>query len=61
MPSVFASAHLAAYHHLGNGWSAGMMHGRSKQFKHSWKIPPFELYEDENSDNPVVRICLPCK
>jgi len=58
---VYSIQHVGPYRHLGNGWSAGMMHGRSKQFKHRWKIPPFELYEDENDVNPVVRICLPCK
>lgn len=58
---VYSLTHTGPYRHLGNGWSAGMMHGRSKQFRHKWKIPPFELYEDENDDNPVVRICLPCK
>ena len=58
---VYAVRHRGCYRHLANGWSAGMMHGRSKQFKHSKKFPPFEIYEDENEKEPVVKICLPMK
>jgi predicted transcriptional regulator YdeE len=58
---VYVVRHRGCYRHLGNGWSAGMMHGRAKKFKHSKKFPPFEIYEDENEEEPVVKICLPMK
>ncbi len=58
---VYVVRHTGPYRFLGNGWAAGMMHGRSKQFKHSKNFPPFEIYEDEDEKNPVVKICLPMK
>jgi predicted transcriptional regulator YdeE len=59
---VYAIKHTGPYRHLGNGWASGMMHGRSKQFKHSKKFPPFEFYEKESEgDDAVVKICFPMK
>ena len=58
---VYVVRHRGADRHLGNAWAAGMMHGRSKQFKHSKKFPPFEIYEEESGKDPVVKICLPMK
>lgn len=58
---VYAVQHRGCYRHLGNGWSAGMMHVRAKKLKHLKKFPPFELYLDENEEEPVVKICLPIK
>jgi hypothetical protein len=37
------------------------MHGRAKTFRQSKRFPPFEIYEDENWEEPVVKICLPMK
>lgn len=61
MPSreVYVVRHTGHYRHLGNAWGAGMMHGRSKQFKHSRKLPPFEIYEKHDPENAEVKICLP--
>ena len=58
---VYALRHRGPYSHLSNGWSAGRMHGRAKIFRHSKRFPPFEIYEDENWEEPVVKICLPMK
>ena len=59
---VHAVRHHGPYRHLGNGWAGGMMHGRAKQFKHSKKFPPFEIYEKESKgEDAVVKICLPMK
>ncbi|YCM46513.1 SRPBCC family protein [Verrucomicrobiaceae bacterium 227] len=58
---VYVVKHTGPYRFLGNAWAAGMMHGRSKQFRHSKSFPPFEIYEEEDEKNPVVKICLPMK
>ena len=58
---VYALRHRGPYSHLSNGWSAGRMHGRAKIFRQSKRFPPFEIYEDENWEAPVVKICLPMK
>ena len=58
---VYAIRHRGPYRHLSNGWSAGRMHGRAKTFRQSKRFPPFEIYEDENGEEPVVKICLPMK
>lgn len=58
---VYALRHRGPYRHLRNGWSAGRMHSRAKTFRQSKRFPPFEIYEDENWEEPVVKICLPMK
>lgn len=58
---VYVVKHTGPYRFLGNGWAAGMMHGRARQFQHSRNFPPFEIYEDGDEKNPVVKICLPMK
>ena len=50
---VYALRHRGPYSHLSNGWSAGRMHGRAKIFRQSKRFPPFEIYEDENWEEPV--------
>ena len=49
---TYAIAHTGPYRHLGNAWAAGMMRGRSKQFKQNKKIPPLEIYENDPSKTP---------
>jgi hypothetical protein len=58
---VYALRHRGPYRHLSNGWAAGRMQGRAKIFRQSKRFPPFEIYEDENWEEPVVKICLPMK
>ena len=58
---VYVVKHTGPYRFLGNGWAAGMMRGRSRQFRHARMFPPFEIYEVEDEKNPVVKICLPMK
>ncbi|MEM7572462.1 MAG: SRPBCC family protein [Bacteroidota bacterium] len=36
--------HIGSYHHLGNAWATVQMMIRSKEFKPSKKLHPFELY-----------------
>jgi predicted transcriptional regulator YdeE len=59
---IYVVKHTGPYRHLGNGWASGMMHGRSKQFKHSKKFPPFEIYDNESDgEDAIVKICFPMK
>ncbi len=44
--------HTGPYRHLGNPWSAGMMHGRNKVFKQSKKTDPLEVYENGPQEVP---------
>ena len=41
---AYKVVHTGPNRHLGNAWSAGMMHGRAKLFKQSKKLHPFETY-----------------
>ena len=62
---VYAVTHTGPYRHLGNAWSAGMMHARSKIFKQSKAIHPFETYENDPRETPeeeiVTKVCFPVK
>ncbi|MEM9305322.1 MAG: SRPBCC family protein [Pseudomonadota bacterium] len=42
---IYAIRHTGAYRHLGNAWSAGMMHAQAKRYRKHRKIHPFEIYE----------------
>lgn len=58
---VYTVRHTGEFRHLANGWAGGMMHLQAKKLKADKKVKPFEVYEDLESDEPVVRICLPLK
>jgi predicted transcriptional regulator YdeE len=47
---AYVVRHTGAYRHLGNAWSAGYMHARSKVFAQNKKIFPFEIYENNPED-----------
>lgn len=49
---VYAIRHTGPYHHLGNAWSAGYAHARSKRFSPDRKIPPFETYDTDPEKVP---------
>ena len=53
------------YRHIGNAWSAGMMHGRARVFKQNKKRAPFEIYENSPDDtdetNLVTVVHFPLK
>jgi len=57
--------HTGPYRHLGNAWSAGMMHGRAKVFSQNRRALPFEIYENDPQDTPedalVTSVYLPSK
>ncbi len=44
---VYSIRHQGPYRHLGNAWSAGMMHQRAKLFSKSKQPSPFEIYEND--------------
>lgn len=58
---VFTVRHFGEFRHLGNGWAGGMMHLRAKRLKPDPKVPPFEVYEELEDDDLVVRVCLPLR
>lgn len=41
---VYTLRHVGAYQHLGNAWSTLYSMQRGKEFKHSKKVHPFEVY-----------------
>jgi len=57
--------HTGPYRHLGNAWSAGMMHGRAGTFKQHKKLHPFEIYEtrpgDDDEESAVTVVHLPLR
>lgn len=44
---AYVIEHTGPYKNLGNAWSSGIMHGRSRQFRQNKKILPFEVYEND--------------
>jgi DNA gyrase inhibitor GyrI len=44
--------HTGPYRHLGNAWSAGIMHSRAKVFRQNRKAPTFEIYESDPTTTP---------
>lgn len=48
--------HIGAYHHLGNAWTAGMMHARAKVFDASKRLAPFEIYESNPEETPAEEL-----
>ena len=58
---VFTVRHFGDLRHLANGWAAGRMYLRAKKMKADKKAKPFEVYEEVEGGDPVVRICLPLK
>lgn len=61
--SVYGVRHDGPYDFVGDAWSTGVMHGRSKQFRQSRKVHPFEIYEQlpEEGKHPVTLVCFPIK
>lgn len=58
---VFTVRHYGEFRHLGNGWAGGLMHLRAKHLKPDPKVPPFEVYEEVDGNDLVVRVCLPLR
>jgi DNA gyrase inhibitor GyrI len=63
--SAYVVKHTGSYHHLGNAWAAGIMHGRAKRFAADKKVPMFEIYDNDPARTPaaerVTRVHLPAK
>jgi predicted transcriptional regulator YdeE len=54
---VYSIEHTGPYRHLGNAWSSGYMHMRTKLFRQNKKIAPFEIYGNEPqnvSENDLI-------
>ncbi len=49
---VYTVSHTGPYRHIGNAWSAAMMHQRAKKFKAAKKIPPMEVMHNSPKDTP---------
>ncbi|MEM1442582.1 MAG: SRPBCC family protein [Verrucomicrobiota bacterium] len=49
---AFAVTHTGPFRHLGNAWSAGVMHERAKKFQMRRGVHPFEIYETLPGDTP---------
>ena len=61
----YSVMHTGPYRHIGNAWSAGMMHQRGKIFKSKRTLPPMELMHNSPKNTPenklVSEIVFPCK
>ncbi|MEO0509677.1 MAG: SRPBCC family protein [Verrucomicrobiota bacterium] len=53
---AYAVRHTGPYRHLGNAWSAGMLHGRAKVFSASKACFPFEVYDTQADHEPESEI-----
>jgi uncharacterized protein YndB with AHSA1/START domain len=49
---AYVVRHVGPYRHLGNAWSAGMMHARAKVFRQDKSVEPFEIYENDPTEVP---------
>jgi predicted transcriptional regulator YdeE len=49
---LYAVKHTGSYRHIGNAWSASMMHAQAKVFPKSKKFEPYEVYENSPQDVP---------
>lgn len=49
---VYVVKHTGPYRHLGNAWSAGMMHAQAKVFAKDKKFEPYEVYESSSKEVP---------
>lgn len=62
---AYVVGHTGAYRHLGNAWSAAMLRARSKVFKQSKTMMPFEKYVSLSNDvgeaSTVTLICMPLR
>ncbi|MDC1434070.1 SRPBCC family protein [Flavobacteriaceae bacterium] len=50
--NVYTVSHTGPYRHIGNAWSAAMMHQRAKKFKAAKKIPPMEVMLNSPKNTP---------
>lgn len=54
--SVYSVEHTGPYRHLGNAWSAGVMHARAKVFRQDKSSPPFEIYRSDPATTPDTEL-----
>lgn len=63
--TTYPVRHTGPYHHIGNAWAAGMLHGRAKVFTQDKSREPFEIYENDPNEveaNDLVTVVhLPVK
>ena len=62
---TYTVRHTGPYRHIGNAWSAAMMHQRAKKFKAAKKIPPMEVMLNSPKNTPenglIAEILFPVK
>lgn len=62
---VYSTKHTGPYRHLGNVWSASMMHARAKVFRQNKRVSCFETYSNEPDDTEendlITTVHLPAK
>lgn len=60
---AYVILHTGAYRHLGNGWAAGMMRARAREFRCPRGEAPMEIYRNDPGDTPenglVTEIRMP--
>ncbi len=67
LPSMttYRVEHTGPYHHIGNAWAAGMLHGRAKVFTQDKSKEPFEIYKNDprevEANDLVTVVHLPVK
>ncbi|MDE0596693.1 MAG: hypothetical protein OSB65_15750 [Roseibacillus sp.] len=49
---LYAEKHTGPYRHIGNAWSASMLHAQAKLFPKNKKFEPYEVYENSPQDIP---------
>ena len=62
---IYEVEHNGVFDHVGNAWSAAMMHVQAKKLKQHKKIMPFERYTRYAEDMPEseyqVKVCFPLR
>ena len=62
---TYTVRHTGPYRHIGNAWSAAMMHQRAKKFNAAKKIPPMEVMLNSPKNTPenelIAEILFPVK
>ncbi len=53
---AFTVAHIGPFRNLGNGWSTGMQHVRTKKMAQSRKVKPYEMFPRDSGNVPEAEL-----
>jgi hypothetical protein len=53
---LYAEKCAGPYRHIGNAWSASMLHAQAKLFPKNKKFEPYEVYENSPQDVPEIEL-----